>query len=83
VRIVEKYSRISDRSVLENAYDLFAKHWRPTPLPDREGVRGILEDLARTGTKGKNRRARQFHRSDIRAQGLARGTDRETLRRQE
>jgi NitT/TauT family transport system substrate-binding protein len=53
VRIVEKYSRISDRAVLEDAYDLFAKHWRTTPLPDREGVRGILEDLAAQEPKAK------------------------------
>jgi hypothetical protein len=30
-----------------------AKHWRTTPLPDREGVRGILEDLAAQELKAK------------------------------
>lgn len=46
LRVVQKYSRIDDRKVLEDAYQVFAKYWRRTPLPDREGVRAIIEDLA-------------------------------------
>lgn len=54
VRIVEKYSRISDRAVLDNAYEAFARYWRHTPVPDREGVRAIIEDLASQEPKARN-----------------------------
>lgn len=60
LRVVQKYSRIDDRKVLEDAYHLFAKYWRRTPLPDREGVRGIIEDLAAQEPKAKTADPDQF-----------------------
>lgn len=54
IRVVQKYARIDDRKVLEDAYQAFAKHWRRVPAPDREGVRNIIEDLASQDPKAKN-----------------------------
>ncbi len=60
LRIAQKYSRVSDRKVLEEAYQLFAKYWRNYPLPDKEGVRNIIEDLARQEPKAKTAEAENF-----------------------
>jgi len=45
LKVVGKYARITDRKVLEEAYLPFTRHWRKVPLPDRDGIRAILEDL--------------------------------------
>lgn len=60
LRVVQKYSRVSDRAVLEEAYQVFAKYWRKTPLPDRDGVRGIIEDLSLQDPKARTADAENF-----------------------
>ncbi len=53
--ILEKYTRVSDPTILQHAYDSDTRFMEPVPYPSPEGTKTILENLGVTG-----RAAEQF-----------------------
>jgi hypothetical protein len=53
--ILQKYTRVSDPSILQHAYDSDTRYMEPVPRPTSEGTKTILENLGVSG-----RTAEQF-----------------------
>ena len=53
--VLEKYTRVSDPTILQHAYDSDTRFMEPVPYPSPEGTKTILENLGVTG-----RAAEQF-----------------------
>jgi hypothetical protein len=58
--VLKKYTRNSDREVLEDSYDSYVKKYLPLPVPTRDGIRTILAELSSTVPAAKNADPEQF-----------------------
>jgi NitT/TauT family transport system substrate-binding protein len=47
--VLEKYTRVSEPSILQHAYDADTAYMEPVPRPSAEGTRTVLEHLGVTG----------------------------------
>jgi ABC-type nitrate/sulfonate/bicarbonate transport system substrate-binding protein len=47
--VLQKYTRVSDPSILQHAYDSDTRYMEPVPYPSAEGTKTILENLGVTG----------------------------------
>jgi len=60
LKILQKYSRLEDRKVLEESWDYHARYTPKAPYPPVEGYQTILQDLALTNPKAAQANARDF-----------------------
>ncbi|MBI2357564.1 MAG: ABC transporter substrate-binding protein [Deltaproteobacteria bacterium] len=60
LKILQKYSRVSDRRVLEESWDYHARYTPQAPYPPVEGYQTILQDLASTNPKAAQASAKDF-----------------------
>jgi ABC-type nitrate/sulfonate/bicarbonate transport system substrate-binding protein len=60
IKIEEKYSRLSDRKALEEAWEWHARYLLEAPYPYPEGYQTILQDLALTNPKAAQANAKDF-----------------------
>jgi NitT/TauT family transport system substrate-binding protein len=51
--ILQKYTRVSDTSILQHAYDSEVRFMEPVPHPNPEGIRTILEQLGVSGSRAE------------------------------
>jgi NitT/TauT family transport system substrate-binding protein len=47
--ILQKYTRVSDKAIVQHTYDSEVQYMEPVPYPTPEGVKSILEHLGVTG----------------------------------
>ena len=47
--VLQKYTRVSDPSILQHAYDADTRYMEPVPSPSPEGTKTILENLGVSG----------------------------------
>jgi len=60
MRVMGKYTKIKDRTILENTYADNKDVYSPTLRPTASGIRPILEVLAATNAKAANAKPEQF-----------------------
>jgi len=60
LKILQKYSRVEDRKVLQESWDYHARYTPKAPYPPVEGYQTILQDLALTNPKAAQANARDF-----------------------
>ena len=60
LKIMQKYSRLNDRRVLEETWDWHVRYIPEAPYPPAEGYQLILQDLAATNPKAGQANARDF-----------------------
>jgi NitT/TauT family transport system substrate-binding protein len=60
LKILQRYSRVSDRKVLEESWDYHARFMPRAPYPPVEGYQTILQDLALTNPKAAQANAKDF-----------------------
>ena len=58
--VLKKYTRTSDREVLEDSYDNYVRKYLPLPVPTLDGIRTILTELSSTVSAAKNAEPEQF-----------------------
>ena len=60
LKILQKYSRVNDRKVLEESWNYHVKFTPRAPYPPVEGYQTILQDVALTNPKAAQANARDF-----------------------
>ncbi|MBI4490845.1 MAG: ABC transporter substrate-binding protein [Deltaproteobacteria bacterium] len=60
IRIMQKYSRVSDRRPVEESWDWHARYIPEAPYAPVEGYQTILQDLASTNPKAAQANAKDF-----------------------
>ncbi|TAJ82248.1 ABC transporter substrate-binding protein [bacterium] len=60
MRIMQKYSRLNDRKVLEETWDWHVRYIPDAPYPPAEGYQMILQELAPTNPKAAQANGRDF-----------------------
>jgi NitT/TauT family transport system substrate-binding protein len=60
IKIEQKYSRLTDRKALEEAWEWHARFFLEAPYPHPEGYQTILQDLALTNPKAAQISAKDF-----------------------
>ena len=60
MRIMQKYSRLDDRKVLEETWDWHVRYIPDAPYPPAEGYQLILQELAPTNPKAAQANGRDF-----------------------
>lgn len=60
LKIMEKYSRLSDRKVLEESWDWHVRYIPEAPYPPVEGYQMILQEQAATNPKAAQANAKDF-----------------------
>jgi ABC-type nitrate/sulfonate/bicarbonate transport system substrate-binding protein len=60
LKIMQKYSRVSDRKVLEETWDWHVRYIPEAPYPPPEGYQLILQELAPTNPKAAQANAKDF-----------------------
>jgi len=59
-KILEKYSRVSDRQVLQESWDYHVRYMPEAPYPPVDGYQTILDDLAAKNPKAAQANAKTF-----------------------
>jgi ABC-type nitrate/sulfonate/bicarbonate transport system substrate-binding protein len=60
MRVMQKYSRLNDRKVLEETWDWHVRYIPNAPYPPAEGYQMILQELAPTNPKAAQASGRDF-----------------------
>lgn len=60
LKIMQKYSRVNDRKVLEESWNYHVKFTPQAPYPPVDGYQTILQDLAATNPKAAQANAKDF-----------------------
>jgi NitT/TauT family transport system substrate-binding protein len=60
LKIMEKYSRVSDRRVLQDSWDYHVRYMPEAPYPPAQGYQTILDDLAAKNPKAAKVDAKTF-----------------------
>lgn len=60
IKVLEKYSRVQDRRVLEETYEFFSRALLDVPTTTEAGLSNILETLSETQPKARTAAAKDF-----------------------
>ncbi|MBI1980862.1 MAG: hypothetical protein HYS63_04770 [Methylocystis sp.] len=60
MKIMQKYSRVNDRKVLEESWNYHVQFTPRAPYPPVEGYQTILQDVALTNPKAAQANAKDF-----------------------
>ena len=66
--MIKEFLRVSDNAIAEEAYDYYSRITPAKPYPSPDGVRGVLEEIARIGAGCENRQGGTIYRRELHRQ---------------
>ena len=60
MRIMQKYSRLADKNILEEAWDWHAQFMPDVPYPPAEGYQLVLHDIAEKNPKAAQANVKDY-----------------------